>query len=57
MFDHEMFGWGSSREMFGWGSPVNGSLSFDPEMFGEVIVMGSSRFSYVDSQMSTKILR
>ncbi|KAK9118823.1 hypothetical protein Scep_016916 [Stephania cephalantha] len=34
---------GSSREMFGWGSPIHGFLSFERGMFGEVVVMGSSR--------------
>ncbi|KAK9088785.1 hypothetical protein Scep_027867 [Stephania cephalantha] len=42
--------------MFGWGSPVHGFLSFDREMFSEVVVMGSSWFSYDDSRMSIRVI-
>ncbi|KAK9095149.1 hypothetical protein Scep_026618 [Stephania cephalantha] len=42
--------------MFGWGFTVQWFLSFDREMFGEVVVNGSSRFSYEDSRMSTRVL-
>ncbi|KAK9081738.1 hypothetical protein Syun_031184 [Stephania yunnanensis] len=42
--------------MFGRGSTVQWFLSFDREMFGEVVVNGSSWFSYEDSRMSTRVL-
>ncbi|KAK9166711.1 hypothetical protein Scep_001902 [Stephania cephalantha] len=37
-------------------SSVQWFLSFDREMFGEVVVNGSSRFSYDNSRMSTRVL-
>ncbi|KAK9168768.1 hypothetical protein Syun_000908 [Stephania yunnanensis] len=59
-----MFGRGSTvqwflsfdREMLGRGFTVQWFLSFDRDMFGEVVGNGSSRFSYDDSRMSTRVL-
>ncbi|KAK9169247.1 hypothetical protein Syun_001387 [Stephania yunnanensis] len=51
MFDEDLSlrQWFLSRDVW-TGSSVQWFLSFDREMFGEVVVNGSSRFSYEDSR-------